>query len=671
MKKLLSMLLAVAMVATLALTALPATAAEIPEISIDSEIKIDEYYGWTNIETIGNENGEIIETVEWTEYNYDKGFLDATVDGTKYESITLDELTNIVSDLLGTTVLCSYGAVYQTYDSPWNVGESYTVLFGLVDTDGNYIMEETEVVFTVCETNIQSVKPETETYTYYEHEYNKIRSNKPNVIITYKDATTSTETLYSIDWPQEPGTYTLTVPVGGTGLFSVNIEVSVLATPTSGQCGETMTWSYDEETGTLTISGTGEMYTIADTWNDFESGNYGYEPEWWELNVQSIVVEEGIKTLSNFAFFFNGDTPENIQLPTTLTGLPELALLYSTNINSLVVPDGITSLTGFPFSYGTMTDLYLPDTLEEADAFSIVTAGLSDGDISTLTLKTIHFAGTEEQWNAIIWTDSEVLKEVFADNYETMYSDFIKPIAAMISQIEVVFESIEVEEKITVDNGTATIPDSTVEITEGEDVVIDLTETEEAVESIVLDAATVEKIAAAETAVEIALPEATVSFDAAAVAAISDAAEGETVTLVVSAVEESTLTDTQQKALAEENVCAVLTLEAYAGETLVTDFKGGVVTVTVPFEAAEGKTYTVAYIADDGTMTLMPTTYADGCLSFTTTHFSDYVVLESATVTPPVSDNPQTGDNGIMLFALLMVVSAAALVVCTAKRKAY
>ena len=80
-------------------------------------------------------------------------------------------------------------------------------------------------------------------------------------------------------------------------------------------------------------------------------------------------------------------------------------------------------------------------------------------------------------------------------------------------------------------------------------------------------------------------------------------------------------------------------------------------------------------MADDGTITAMPTTYADGILSFETTHFSSYVVLENKTVTPeptPDPSNPQTGDNSMLfLWVTVMLLSAAGLTVCLTKRRAF
>lgn len=672
MKKLLSMLLAAAMVVTLALTALPATEAEIPEISIDSEIRIDEYFG-------DSAAGRV-------EYFEEAGTCDVTFDGVKYENIRLEELQTMIWEQTGQDIQFRYyngdGADLQPEDSPWNVGGSYTgyMTVGVNEEDENGVrtfvplVEGIEVTFVVCATEVESIYMEP--MTYYEFEADVQNSMVHPVVLNYKDGTTSDANntdfytcyfaRFDQELPTEPGTYTLNATAGRNIHFSTTVEITVLPMPTSGKLGEDITWAYDETTETLTLSGTGATYDpLDDNWPNLFM---------YQLMPKHVVVSEGIEYLTAGIFHY-GLSVESLSLPTTLKEIPDALIGWNGmdgavldgytvhTMSSIVIPEGITSLTSSAFYLCSgISDYYLPSTLKEIDLDTLCYVAWCREEMELAALNTtIHFAGTEEQW-------AQVAHVAGSREYGTGLTD--AELEELFATFTVVFEpKDEVKEEITVDNGTATIPDSALEITEGKDVVIDLTG--ETVERVVLDAATVEKIAEAKTAVEIALPEAAVSFDAAAVAAISDAAEGETVTIVVSAVEKSTLTDAQQKALAEENVCAVLKLEAYAGDVLISDFKGGVVTVTIPFDAAEGKTYAVAYVADDGTMTRMPTTCADGCLTFTTTHFSNYVVLESAAVTPPVTDNPQTGDNGMMLFCLLMVVSAAALVVCTAKRKAY
>ncbi len=492
------------------------------------------------------------------------------------------------------------------------------------------------------------------------------------------------------EWPTEVGTHTVTfektVTINSkeyTFTIPMTVVVSELSA-TSGKCGDNMTWSFNTETYTLTISGTGDMYTIAENENAFLNQQYSYEPDWWKLPVKHIVVEEGVEHLSDYAFIQNFnkyyEIHETIKLPTTLKALPERCLMMSTAMESLTIPEGITSITGWPFGYPgnsflTVRNLYLPSTLTEMDPLSLAFACMPfdndgnpvDGDLI------IHFAGTEEQWNAIKQVTSPIMEEIFA----TASEDMLAPYREVIEKATILFEPKQADEEITVDNGTAAIPDSKVEITEGKDVVIDMTttETEGTVTGAVIGSETVDKIVDAATTVEIKLPDATVSFDAAAMGTIAGAAADSAITIVAKEVEETTLTAEQKAALEDLKVSAVLTLEVLAGETKISDFGGGKATITVPFELPEGKdaaSYYVAYIAADGTITAMPTTYANGALTFTTAHFSDYAVLEKVTTPEADPSNPPTGDNSqLMLWGILLTVSAAALVVCTTKRKAF
>ena len=133
--------------------------------------------------------------------------------------------------------------------------------------------------------------------------------------------------------------------------------------------------------------------------------------------------------------------------------------------------------------------------------------------------------------------------------------------------------------------------------------------------------------------------------------------------------EENAALREELEALKEKEVLICLNLEAYAGQSKVSDFGGGKVTVSVPFEVPaekKGSDFCVAYIDDNGKMTAMPTTYKDGILVFETTHFSSYIVLEKI----HLNDNPPTGDNGIAMALALMTVSAAA-VILLGKKKAF
>ena len=69
--------------------------------------------------------------------------------------------------------------------------------------------------------------------------------------------------------------------------LDVSIEASA---ETSGTCGEKVTWTFDESTGTLTISGTGEMdenlYWNC-PWEDFRD------------NIETIIINDGVTIIGD------------------------------------------------------------------------------------------------------------------------------------------------------------------------------------------------------------------------------------------------------------------------------------------------------------------------------------------------------------------------------------
>ena len=69
----------------------------------------------------------------------------------------------------------------------------------------------------------------------------------------------------------------------------------------TGTCGDDLTWTLDDA-GTLTISGTGAMddYT-------YENDNFSSKSTapWYSYreNIQSVVVEDGVTTIGDYAFY--------------------------------------------------------------------------------------------------------------------------------------------------------------------------------------------------------------------------------------------------------------------------------------------------------------------------------------------------------------------------------
>ena len=83
-------------------------------------------------------------------------------------------------------------------------------------------------------------------------------------------------------------------------------------TTTSGTCGidgngDNLTWTLDS-TGTLTISGTGEMAYYQ---QDSSSGEIA---PWRQYTVKNVVITEGVTTIGQYAFY-GCDALESVYLP--------------------------------------------------------------------------------------------------------------------------------------------------------------------------------------------------------------------------------------------------------------------------------------------------------------------------------------------------------------------
>ena len=173
-----------------------------------------------------------------------------------------------------------------------------------------------------------------------------------------------------------------------------------------------MSWNFDKDSYTLTISGTGDMYTITAE----SDGTYSNAPGWWMLPVKHIVVAEGVETLSEYAFA-QADMGyyklvESIQLPSTLKAIPD-AFAFSENLKTLSIPEGVAELGGWLIgnpgsSFGDLDSLYLPSTLAKLDVATVILAGISEGSKieTTPDFPTIYFAGTQEQWDAVELVDT-------------------------------------------------------------------------------------------------------------------------------------------------------------------------------------------------------------------------------------------------------------------------
>ena len=293
--------------------------------------------------------------------------------------------------------------------------------------------------------------------------------------------------------------------------------------------------------------------------------------------LETVDLPAGLLMVGEDAF--NGcSSLTRIDLPGNVREIGAYAFQNCTALSQPVLPEGLKSIGYCAFANcSNLQTVAIPVSVTE----------MSYGAFGWIDRLTVEYAGTASQWNAKLWNR----------DWATM-TDYT--LVCLGSE----------------DAGTKEIFGSTAEA------------------GVKLDPAAVEELIGENMTAVIFAEDGRIVLDTEVLEELAAQADGETITVIARKIEDSALNSDQKAVLAQKNVQLVLTLEAYAGDAIITDFGGGKVRVCVPYALQAGQdpeNIYVAYIAADGRLEQMPTQYADGMVSFETTHFSEYAVLEKKT----------------------------------------
>ena len=101
-----------------------------------------------------------------------------------------------------------------------------------------------------------------------------------------------------------------------------------------GTCGTSLTWSYEESTHTLTISGTGAM-------TDY---SYGGTPWFAYIDyITNIVIEDGVTTICEDAFSYC-DGLTTVTIPDNVTTIGNCAFEWCSSLEEVTIGSGVTSI---------------------------------------------------------------------------------------------------------------------------------------------------------------------------------------------------------------------------------------------------------------------------------------------------------------------------------------
>jgi len=134
------------------------------------------------------------------------------------------------------------------------------------------------------------------------------------------------------------------------------VSCGASAPDANGSCGADLKWEYKASDRTLTISGTGEMNAFASSadvpWASVRS------------SAKSILLKEGVTSVSDYAFYGFSAVTEPIELPATLLTIGKCAFAYCSAVEKIALPSGLYSVGEGAFEGCTkLTTVNLPATL--------------------------------------------------------------------------------------------------------------------------------------------------------------------------------------------------------------------------------------------------------------------------------------------------------------------
>lgn len=124
---------------------------------------------------------------------------------------------------------------------------------------------------------------------------------------------------------------------------------------TSGQCGYSAYWKLEDD-GTLTISGSGNLYLTSIPWKNNGKWESGY-------GIEKVVIEEGITAIPDQSFsecFFL----KSVSIPETLTSIPQYCFDDCRALESVELPQNLTAIQALAFDgCESLKTIVIPDKI--------------------------------------------------------------------------------------------------------------------------------------------------------------------------------------------------------------------------------------------------------------------------------------------------------------------
>ena len=132
---------------------------------------------------------------------------------------------------------------------------------------------------------------------------------------------------------------TLTLTMCLVVTLALGATVTVSAAAAFGSCGPSMSWRIEK--GVLSITGTGEMLNF---------GKVNNAP-WYSSRsaISSIVIESGITTIGDYAFFGCGNKLSSVTIPETVLSIGNFAFTSCKSLEKITLPGSLVSIGNSAF----------------------------------------------------------------------------------------------------------------------------------------------------------------------------------------------------------------------------------------------------------------------------------------------------------------------------------
>ena len=222
--------------------------------------------------------------------------------------------------------------------------------------------------------------------------------------------------------------------------------------PTSGKCGNNLTWSYSD--GTLTIEGTGNMYNYTSLYESRPSPWTNYRKmihtvrigenvtsfgdfAFWEFSLTSMTIPTSITNIGEYAFascsrltnvtipnsitsieadtFHGCSSLTSVTIPKSVTSIGDHAFYGCSSLTSMTIPNSVTSIGQFAFERSGLTSVTVPDSITSIGQFAFYgcisltsvtiphsVTSIEDRAFSSCSnLTDVYYSGSETDWKAI------------------------------------------------------------------------------------------------------------------------------------------------------------------------------------------------------------------------------------------------------------------------------